>query len=95
MVSPPHSKVKKPVSASGILALTQSPLLYRGEKASVTKETTQYDESRGNSEKYDNKGMHTFNVSPISHHGGTTLVEGCPARSDCWTPIVLINLTRF
>ncbi|XP_030621135.1 treslin [Chanos chanos] len=29
-VTPPNSKVKKPVSASGIIALTQSPLLYSG-----------------------------------------------------------------
>lgn len=41
VVTPPHAKVKKPVSASGILALTQSPLLYKGKKASVTKETMQ------------------------------------------------------
>lgn len=43
VVTPPQSKVKKPVSASGILALTQSPLLYKGKKASVTKETPQSD----------------------------------------------------
>ncbi|KAF4081418.1 hypothetical protein AMELA_G00161220 [Ameiurus melas] len=66
VVTPPHSTVKKPVSASGILALTQSPLLYKGKKASVTMETTQSDESSGNSEQYGNKGMHTFNVLPIS-----------------------------
>ncbi|MCI4381888.1 hypothetical protein PGIGA_G00257280 [Pangasianodon gigas] len=66
VVTPPHSKVKKPVSASGILALTQSPLLYKGKTASVTKETPQSDESSGNSEQYGSKGMHTFNVSPVS-----------------------------
>ncbi|KAF7702015.1 treslin isoform X2 [Silurus meridionalis] len=66
VVTPPHSKVKKPVSASGIFALTQSPLLYKGKKASVTMETTQSDESSGNSEQYGSKGMHTFNVSPLS-----------------------------
>ncbi|KAM9495457.1 treslin [Clarias gariepinus] len=60
VVTPPHSKVKKPVTASGILALTQSPLLYKGKRASVTKETTQFKETSGNS------GIHTFNVSPVS-----------------------------
>lgn len=43
VVTPPHSTVKKQVSASGILALTQSPLLYKGKKASATMETTQSD----------------------------------------------------
>ncbi|KAJ8340278.1 hypothetical protein SKAU_G00349110 [Synaphobranchus kaupii] len=31
-VTPPNTKVRKPVSASGILALTQSPMLYKGKK---------------------------------------------------------------
>lgn len=43
VVTPPHSNVKKPVSASGIFALTQSPLLYKKTNASVTRETTQSD----------------------------------------------------
>ncbi|XP_035275178.1 treslin isoform X2 [Anguilla anguilla] len=30
--TPPNTKVRKPVSASGILALTQSPMLYKGKK---------------------------------------------------------------
>ncbi|XP_058264470.1 treslin isoform X2 [Hemibagrus wyckioides] len=66
VVTPPHSKVKKPVSASGIFALTQSPLLYKGKKGSVTKETIQRDGSSGNSEQFGSKGTHTFNVSPVS-----------------------------
>ncbi|XP_060770714.1 treslin isoform X2 [Neoarius graeffei] len=66
VVTPPHAKVKKPVSASGILALTQSPLLYKGKKASVTKETMQSGESSGNLEQYSSQGMHTFNISPLS-----------------------------
>ncbi|GAA6091465.1 treslin [Tachysurus ichikawai] len=64
--TPPHPKVKKAVSASGILALTQSPLLYKGKRSSVTKETTQSDGSSGNSEQFDSMGMNTFNVSPVS-----------------------------
>ncbi|KAJ8247495.1 hypothetical protein GJAV_G00247060 [Gymnothorax javanicus] len=32
--TPPNTKVRKPVSASGILALTQSPMLYKGKNLS-------------------------------------------------------------
>lgn len=40
--TPPQGpKVKKQVSASGIFALTQSPLLYK--KSTVTNEATQFD----------------------------------------------------
>ncbi|XP_051979224.1 treslin [Xyrauchen texanus] len=42
--TPPGPKVKKPVSASGIFALTQSPLLYK--KSTVINEATQCDESK-------------------------------------------------
>ncbi|XP_041073795.1 treslin-like [Polyodon spathula] len=36
-VTPPSCKLRKPVSASGLLALTQSPLLYRGKTPSSNK----------------------------------------------------------
>ncbi|CAB1331720.1 unnamed protein product, partial [Coregonus sp. 'balchen'] len=39
LVTPPSSKVRKPVSASGILALTQSPMLFKGKASSATKRT--------------------------------------------------------
>ncbi|XP_031688892.1 treslin isoform X2 [Oncorhynchus kisutch] len=39
VVTPPSSKVRKPVSASGILALTQSPMLFKGKAGSATKRT--------------------------------------------------------
>ncbi|XP_051548860.1 treslin-like isoform X2 [Myxocyprinus asiaticus] len=42
--TPPGPKVKKPVSASGIFALTQSPLLYK--KSTVINEATQCDGSK-------------------------------------------------
>uniref|UniRef100_A0A3Q3KAE2 Treslin N-terminal domain-containing protein n=1 Tax=Monopterus albus TaxID=43700 RepID=A0A3Q3KAE2_MONAL len=35
--TPPNSKVRKPVTASGILALTQSPLLFKGKTASTSR----------------------------------------------------------
>ncbi|KAM4572952.1 treslin [Odontesthes bonariensis] len=37
IVTPPSSKVRKPVTASGILALTQSPLLFKGKTRSARK----------------------------------------------------------
>ncbi|XP_066525723.1 treslin [Hoplias malabaricus] len=66
VATPPSSKVKKPVSVSAILALTQSPLLYKGAKASVTKETTQCDASNGNAEQYGNRSVSAVDVSPFS-----------------------------
>ncbi|XP_029909145.1 treslin [Myripristis murdjan] len=39
MVTPPSSKVRKPVTASGILALTHSPLLFKGKTGSAAKKT--------------------------------------------------------
>lgn len=41
-VTPPSSKVRKPVSASGILALTQSPLLFKGKTGSASKRTPNF-----------------------------------------------------
>ncbi|XP_058854971.1 treslin-like isoform X1 [Acipenser ruthenus] len=38
-VTPPSCKLRKPVSASGLLALTQSPLLYRGKTPSSNKKS--------------------------------------------------------
>ncbi|KAI4902695.1 hypothetical protein NFI96_028969 [Prochilodus magdalenae] len=64
VATPPSSKVKKPVSVSGILALTHSPLLYKGAKATVAKDT-QSDASNGNSEPYGNK-VFTLDISPFS-----------------------------
>ncbi|XP_072529843.1 treslin [Salminus brasiliensis] len=66
VATPPSSKMKKPVSVSGILALTQSPLLYKGRKATVMKETAQSDASNGNSEQYGSKGLFNLDGSPFS-----------------------------
>ncbi|XP_029992212.1 treslin-like isoform X2 [Sphaeramia orbicularis] len=38
--TPPSSKKRKPVTASGILALTQSPLLFKGKSGSASKRPT-------------------------------------------------------
>ncbi|XP_005460037.1 treslin isoform X1 [Oreochromis niloticus] len=43
-MTPPSSKVRKPVSASGILALTQSPLLFKGKTGSASKRTPNFRE---------------------------------------------------
>nr|XP_015199275.1 PREDICTED: treslin isoform X1 [Lepisosteus oculatus] len=45
-MTPPSSKARKPVSASGLLALTQSPLLYKGKTPSSNKKS----DARGESE---------------------------------------------
>lgn len=39
VATPPGSKMRKPVTASGILALTHSPLLFMGKTGSVQKKT--------------------------------------------------------
>ncbi|XP_034031690.1 LOW QUALITY PROTEIN: treslin [Thalassophryne amazonica] len=41
-VTPPSTKVRKPVTASGILALTCSPLLFKGKTGSTIKKSTQF-----------------------------------------------------
>ncbi|XP_028815058.1 treslin [Denticeps clupeoides] len=52
VVTPPSTKAKNPVSASSILALTQSPLLYKAQAASASKAPTQFkgEESATNDE---------------------------------------------
>ncbi|XP_028286050.1 treslin isoform X2 [Parambassis ranga] len=40
--TPPCSKTRKPVTASGILALTQSPLLFKGKTGSASKRTPNF-----------------------------------------------------
>uniref|UniRef100_A0A3P8SVQ4 Treslin N-terminal domain-containing protein n=1 Tax=Amphiprion percula TaxID=161767 RepID=A0A3P8SVQ4_AMPPE len=42
VATPPSSKVRKPVTASGILALTQSPLLFKGKTGSASKRTPNF-----------------------------------------------------
>lgn len=37
VATPPSSKLRKPVTASGILALTHSPLLFKGKTGSASK----------------------------------------------------------
>lgn len=42
VATPPSSKVRKPVTASGILALTHSPLLFKGKTGSASKRTPNF-----------------------------------------------------
>ncbi|KAM6972945.1 treslin [Aplochiton taeniatus] len=42
VVTPPSSKIRRPVTASGILALTQSPLLFKGKSSSTSKRTQHF-----------------------------------------------------
>ncbi|XP_078112732.1 treslin isoform X1 [Sander vitreus] len=42
IATPPSSKVRKPVTATGILALTHSPLLFKGKTGSASKRTPHF-----------------------------------------------------
>ncbi|XP_038855069.1 treslin [Salvelinus namaycush] len=54
VVTPPSSKVRKPVSASGILALTQSPMLFKGKAGSATKRTHHFiDEAHSQKKEFE------------------------------------------
>ncbi|XP_041651864.1 treslin [Cheilinus undulatus] len=61
--TPPSSKVRKPVTASGILALTHSPLLFKGKAGSAHKRTPNFKD-----EASSGKGMEVDGVelSPFS-----------------------------
>ncbi|XP_028971149.2 treslin isoform X2 [Esox lucius] len=60
VVTPPSSAVRKPVSASGILTLTQSPMLFKGKVGSATKRTPRFKD-----EPHSHKRME-FEMSPFS-----------------------------
>ncbi|MBN3314108.1 TICRR protein, partial [Atractosteus spatula] len=63
-MTPPSSKARKPVSASGLLALTQSPLLYKGKTPSSNKKS----DARGESEletRAQKRGAEEQELSPF------------------------------
>ncbi|XP_070686769.1 treslin [Pempheris klunzingeri] len=53
LATPPSSKVRKPVTASGILALTHSPLLFKGKAGSARKRTFKDEAASGKTESED------------------------------------------
>ncbi|KAM9376944.1 treslin [Pholidichthys leucotaenia] len=61
--TPPSSKPRKPVSASGIFALTQSPLLFRGKMGSASKKRPDFKDEAANERK---KEINEKEFSPLS-----------------------------
>ncbi|XP_069019576.1 treslin [Embiotoca jacksoni] len=49
--TPPSSQLRKPVTASGILALTQSPLLFKGKTGSTSKRTPNFKDEAASGRK--------------------------------------------
>ncbi|XP_023125021.2 treslin isoform X2 [Amphiprion ocellaris] len=61
--TPPSSKVRKPVTASGILALTQSPLLFKGKTGSASKRTPNFKDEAATGKRMEVEGV---DLSPLS-----------------------------
>ncbi|XP_070829316.1 treslin [Chaetodon trifascialis] len=53
LATPPSSKVRKPVTASGILALTHSPLLFKGKTGSAGKRTPNFKDEAASGRRID------------------------------------------
>ncbi|XP_039989565.1 treslin [Xiphias gladius] len=63
IATPPNSKVTKPVTASGILALTRSPLLFKGKTGSASKRTPNFKDEAASGRTREVDGVE---VSPFS-----------------------------
>ncbi|XP_018541184.2 LOW QUALITY PROTEIN: treslin [Lates calcarifer] len=63
IATPPSSKVTKPVTASGILALTHSPLLFKGKTGSASKRTPNFKDDAASGRRMEVDGVE---VSPFS-----------------------------
>ncbi|XP_030281197.1 treslin [Sparus aurata] len=63
LATPPSSKMRKPVTASGILALTHSPLLFKGKTGSASKRTPNLKDEAVSGRTIGNEGAE---VSPFS-----------------------------
>ncbi|XP_042352792.1 treslin [Plectropomus leopardus] len=63
IATPPSSKVRKPVTASGILALTHSPLLFKGKTGSASKRTPNFKDEAASGRRIEVDGV---DVSPFS-----------------------------
>ncbi|XP_049431138.1 treslin isoform X2 [Epinephelus fuscoguttatus] len=61
--TPPSSKVRKPVTASGILALTHSPLLFKGKASSASKRTPNFKGEAASGRRVEVDGV---DLSPFS-----------------------------
>uniref|UniRef100_UPI0037E73641 treslin n=1 Tax=Semicossyphus pulcher TaxID=241346 RepID=UPI0037E73641 len=63
VATPPSSKVRKPVTASGILALTHSPLLFKGKAGSASKRTPNFKDEAASGRRVEVDGVE---LSPFS-----------------------------
>ncbi|XP_031151061.1 treslin isoform X2 [Sander lucioperca] len=61
IATPPSSKVRKPVTATGILALTHSPLLFKGKTGSASKRTPHFKDDAASRRRIEVDGV---DVSP-------------------------------
>ncbi|XP_044048596.1 treslin isoform X2 [Siniperca chuatsi] len=61
--TPPSSKVRKPVTASGILALTHSPLLFKGKTGSASKRMPNFKDEAASGRRIEVDGV---DLSPFS-----------------------------
>ncbi|XP_074489924.1 treslin isoform X1 [Sebastes fasciatus] len=72
IATPPSSKVRKSVTASGILALTHSPLLFKGKKGSASKRTPNFKDEAASGRKMeaDEVDLSPFS-QPVSRRSNT------------------------
>ncbi|XP_045892983.1 treslin [Micropterus dolomieu] len=63
LATPPSSKVRKPVTASGILALTHSPLLFKGKTGSASKRETHFKDEAASGRRIE---VDAVDLSPFS-----------------------------
>ncbi|KAE8296774.1 Treslin TopBP1-interacting checkpoint and replication regulator [Larimichthys crocea] len=63
LATPPSSKVRKPVTASGILALTHSPLLFKGKAGSASKRAAHFKDEAASGRRTE---VDAVEVSPLS-----------------------------
>ncbi|KAM3609582.1 uncharacterized protein V6R79_017399 [Siganus canaliculatus] len=63
LVATPSSKARKPVTASGILALTHSPLLFKGKTGSARKRTPNFRDEASSARRTEDEGVE---LSPLN-----------------------------
>lgn len=102
-VTPPSSKVRRPVTASGILTLTQSPLLFKGKAGSAGKRTPSHFRGKAlkkqkTSLKLQKNGESTFilkNFCPLLHSEFWTLNLWMPCTFFLNLAVLQVNEQSF
>ncbi|XP_027895957.1 treslin isoform X1 [Xiphophorus couchianus] len=69
--SPPSRKGRKPVTPSGILALTQSPLLFKGKTGSTSKKTPDFKDEASSGKTDREPEPSPFSLSQPTRHSNT------------------------